>query len=112
MNCTTFASVISLAGLTVAGLGIKCQRSMRVTPTSQAMLQDGVSSVVVLAADATCHCPNVSYTACYTVSSDPSMDFQNTAVSVHGRPMHLSSHFVCDQGQFACVVFLLALQAR
>lgn len=44
------------------------------------MLQNSVPSYVVLAADAACHCPNVSSAACYTASSDPSAQFQTTAV--------------------------------
>ena len=62
---------------------------MCVTPTQQSMLQDSVSLCVVLAAGAACHCPDVSSAACYTASSDPSMQFQKTAV------VYMVSPFTC-----------------
>ncbi len=52
---------------------------MCVAPTHQSMPQNGVSSCVVLAAGAACHCPNVSSAACYTGFSDPSR-VQKTAI--------------------------------
>ena len=57
--------------------------------------------------------PNVSLAASYTLSSDPSMQFQNTAAvyicTCH--PMHLSSHPVVLQA-FCILDVPLALQAR